>query len=179
MAVYYASGTRWRKSIAIFICLFVSDRLNRPRPGRAMSNLITTAIHLALFVTPAVTCASLYGLSKRIRPMKPDTSSVLSVIGLASQAFVHVALFISMLMLLPITPQKIPTLRWKSFFALYNLYGWALVDNAVYALIQGRLLWMALRNRRMGSTHVQDRGDGDTEKPQLRPPTLVLGQAFT
>ena len=65
--------------------------------------------------------------------------------GLASQTIVHIVLFFCMLMLPPIPLRSVPILPWKNFFALYNVYCWALVDNVILALVQWRLFWMALK----------------------------------
>jgi hypothetical protein len=75
-----------------------------------------------------------------------ERKSLLGILGLASQALMHVILAVSWLRLVRIPSDG--SRGWKFLFNWYNLFGWAPVDNVVFAIVQGRLFWSALQERK-------------------------------
>jgi hypothetical protein len=66
MAVFYDSGPRKLKIRTAVLCitaeLIMLLPLMRGTTGREMGGMLSSALHLVLFLNPAVTCAVLYAL---------------------------------------------------------------------------------------------------------------------
>lgn len=101
-----------------------------------------------MFINPIVTIigfASLF-VQARVTRSRPSPGA-LSIVGLAIQAvvFAVVALYWPLRMTIPREFWNMSPLR--SCITWYQLVGWAAVDNAVFAIVQAVLLWIAMRQR--------------------------------
>ncbi|KAJ5674965.1 uncharacterized protein N7477_004899 [Penicillium maclennaniae] len=132
-----------------------------------MAEMFTAdAPHLLPYLNPAVS-VGLYTFSTPIVPRRPDSTSLLSIAGLASQAMVHVILAVSWALMVRPRLDQILTFVWPALIMSYNFFWWPMVDNTVFAVLQGRLLWKACREKKVVAS--EDRHewlDGD-EKAEL------------
>jgi len=134
---------------------------------RALAVVFTADFpHLLLYINPALIYVGFYALSKRILPMTPDSTSPLSIAGLASQATVHGILTMSWALMVRPRLNHL-TLVWPALIMSYNFFWWPLVDNAIFAVLQGKLLWIALRGDKVISSEDQHEGQNDVKDALL------------
>lgn len=142
----------------------------RSSPNRSGGEDVSSFPHLLLFLNPAITglayCAFRQG---RVLPVNPDSSSSLSLAGLAGQSMMHFILAFKW-----ITEATIP---WENVFSgslplpgmwfFYNFFVWGFVDNMVLAVVNWRLYRTAQKERKMNAI-CDDREKGRDE-PLLGP----------
>jgi hypothetical protein len=83
--------------------------------------------------------------------VRPDGARALSLEGLAAQAVVFALLALSWLWRLRWPGSGVMIVSW------YQCVGFVSVDHAVFAVVQGVLLWIAVRRSRQGATTASDR----------------------
>jgi len=101
-----------------------------------------------IFINPIVTFISFASLFAQAREtLLQPSQGALSIAGLAIQAvvFAVVALYWPLRMTIPREFWDMSPVR--SFITRYQLVGWAAVDNAVFAIVQAVLLWIAMHRR--------------------------------
>lgn len=129
--------------------------------------MFTTTFPIPLpYINPAI-YVGFYTFGNPIVSRKPDSMSLLSIAGLASQAMVHGILAISWALMVRHGLSNILTFVWPAHLISYNFFWWPLVDNAVFAILQARLLWIAFRGRKVISSEDQEEyQDEDQEQCQ-------------
>lgn len=151
--LFYAPGSywsKWRLAICLGIAqLFTLQTLKSGKLDRDMGDSWTSFYHLPLYMNPAATCAVFYYVWPISKPrLKPHSTSTLGLLGLASQAVAHIILAFSWLSIMYAPYSSLISKPWAQIFFWYNTFLWAPVDNAIFAVIQGRLLWIALKERK-------------------------------
>jgi hypothetical protein len=121
--------------------------------GRSVERSLFGFFNFLMHVNPAVICVTAYVFSDLVYESRPDSTSLLSIVGLASQILIHIILPISWLGLLRIPYKTFLSFSLMGLVACYQLFIWALVDNAIFAVLQGWLLRMALKERKAMATH--------------------------
>jgi hypothetical protein len=104
---------------------------------------------ILLYSNPAVIYVSLYTFSQRPHPTGVDFTSPLALAGLASQVTVHGILTVSWTLMVRPRLNQILTNVWPALIMSYNFLWWPLLDNAIFTILQGRLLWLALRGKKV------------------------------
>lgn len=159
--IYYSSTSLIRKVTLIsllLICEFVSLLpLASGSDGRSVEISLFGFFNLLTRLNPAVICVTTYVFSDSVNRSRPDSTSLLSVVGIASQISIHILLPISWLWLIRIPYKMFLSFPLMGLVASYQLFGWALVDNALFAALQGWLLWMALKERKALATHRREK----------------------
>lgn len=123
---------------------------------RTMAEAFTTDFaFLLLYNNPAVIYVSSCTFSQRLLPTGVDSTSPLALAGLASQLTVHGILTISWSLMVRPRLNQILTLVWPALIMSYNFFWWPPVDNAIFTILQGRLLWIALRGEKVISSQGQ------------------------
>lgn len=112
---------------------------------------IVGGVH-TIFINPIVTIIAIAALSPQIRELRahPSNENALSLVGLAVQTVVFTAVALGWLFRL-----TLPELTWsrfslRVFIIWYQLVGWAAIDTAIFAVGQGVLLAIGLRQGRGG-----------------------------
>lgn len=128
-----------------------------------MAEIVTTDFSpLLLYINPAVIYMGLNTFSKRV-PTTPESPSSLSIAGLASQTTVHGILTVSWVLM--VRPRLVHlTQVWPALIMSWNFFWWPLVENAIFAVLQGRLLWIALRGEMVGSIESQHKVQDEDEE---------------
>jgi hypothetical protein len=153
-------------------------------PGNSRRTLVERFINgspLLLFYTnPALIYLGLSAFSKR-GPTKLDSTSPLSLAGIASQAGVHGILTMSWaLMVWPWFTKylmRLTVIPRLDLIKSWNLFLWPLVDNGIFAVLQGKLLWVAIRGRNVTSKEGRHRlqaMDEDEDEDEDEKTTLPL-----
>lgn len=122
--------------------------LIRGRPSRNIGGNLLSTLRMLLSINPAAIFVVIHGLSGQKILKKRDFASTMSMVGFASQIAVHIILAISFFSLVRIPLNAFVTFSWASMLFWYNLLGWPLVDNAIFAAVHGRLFWIALKERK-------------------------------
>jgi hypothetical protein len=86
--------------------------------------------------------------------------SALSLAGIASQDIVHGILTVFWALMVRPWSARMSTLVWPALIMSYSFFLWHLVDNVVFAALQGRLLWVAIRGRGVVSSEGQGKSSG-------------------
>jgi len=116
--------------------------------GRWLETILLGLFNIYSRIDPAVICVMTYVCIHSVNKTRPDSTSLLSIIGIISQILIHTILPIFWLGLIRVPFWVFLFPPWNGFAVFYELYGWVLLDNAFFAVLQGRLLWMALRQRK-------------------------------
>lgn len=158
-SVYFSCRSFRRKTWLIVLCglygLFILIPLIFGNSRRTMAEILTADFpHLLLYINPAVIYVGLSAFSKRTLPTRPDSTSPLSLAGLASQATVHGIMTVSWALMVRPRLNHL-TQVWPALIISYNFFWWPLVDNAIFVVLQGRLLWIALRGNKVISSEGQ------------------------
>lgn len=117
------------------------------------------SIFLSWFFTGSIIVA----ICSQIRETTSRPSHGLSLAGLAAQALVFTLVAISWTMRLSFPWHQVDHVTPELFPYWYEFFGWAAVDNAIFALVQAILPWITSRRPVQGS----DNASGETE-PLLR-----------
>lgn len=133
---------------------------------RTMAEIFTAAFpQLLLYTNPALIYLGYSTFFKRA-PTRPEPAStsppLLGLAGFASQAVVHGIL--AFFWAVKVRPWSTPftTLVWPAWIMSYNFFWWPLLDNAVLIVIQGKLLWIAIKGRKVIFRESQEKvRDGD------------------
>jgi hypothetical protein len=170
--ICYASGSFRQKAkilaIGVLGELLALLPVIRGKLDRDMGETIFSVFHLPFFTNPAATCAVYYALTIRKIPMKPGSTSALSLVGFASQAVAHVILGISWFVLVGFPCNALLSAPWPKLWAWYILFGWASVDNAIFAVMQGMLFWSAFKEReRVAAGRFQIKGQAEGKEGPL------------
>ncbi len=158
------------------------DSLTRLISGNFRRTLIETFTNrfLLFYTNPALVYLGWSAFSKR-GSTKPDSTSLLSLAGIASQVGVHGILTTSWaLMASPWFTKHLMTLTaipWPALIQSWNFSLWPLVDNGIFAVLQGKLLWVAIRGRKVASKEGQHKlqaVDEDEDEDEDGKTTLPL-----
>lgn len=103
---------------------------------------VFTYVHMTIF-NPIVTIMSIRSLFLQI-----PQAAALSIFGLASQALVFALVALSWTARVSFPAIPIDRISWYVLSTWYQLVGWAAVDNAVFAMVQFVLFYMAKRRRK-------------------------------
>lgn len=122
--------------------------LIRGRPRRNIAGDLFSTLRMPLFINPAVTFVVVLGLSGGKILKKRDFTSTVSIAGFAGRTTVHIILAISFFSLVQAPFNAFVTFSWASMRFWYNLLGWPLIDHAIFTVVQGRLFWIALKERK-------------------------------
>lgn len=123
---------------------------------------------LVLYTSPVSIYMGLNLFGKR--PLtRPDSPSFLSIVGLASQDAVHGILTVTWVLM--IRPQLSQLNQpWVVLFMMWSLFWWPMLDDTIWAGLQGRLLWVALKAKLVGSIEGQYKvEDKDEEIGSIQP----------
>ncbi|KAE8376157.1 hypothetical protein BDV26DRAFT_305782 [Aspergillus bertholletiae] len=142
--------------LSISLLAAVAYVLINPCGASCGSNGWVTAIFLGshlIFVNPVVTLLAIAALPAQLRVLKQHEHTALSLIGLASQAVIFTVLGFSWLFRVRLDYNLSDFFRtWGSFTSWYQLVGWVAVDNLIFAAVQGILLLVVLRRKKMAIT---------------------------
>jgi hypothetical protein len=120
---------------------------NSPKDDGRWFSAIFVGVHI-IFINPIITMLGFASLFAQAREtISRPSHRALSIVGLAIQVvvFAVVALCWPLRMTIPREYWDMPLLRrWMTW---YQLVGWATIDNAVFAIVQAVLLWIAMRRR--------------------------------
>lgn len=147
---------------------------------RTLVEIFTNGFPQLLFYTnPALVYLGWSAYASR-GPTKLDSTSPLSLAGIASQASVHSILTMSWaLMVWPWFTKylmRLTAIPWPALIKSWNLFLWPLVDNGIFAVRQGKLLWVAIRGRKVTKEgqHNLQAMDEDEDKDEDGETTLPL-----
>lgn len=121
---------------------------------------------LLLYINPSVIYLGLYTFSKHYKA-RPESMSALSLAGIASQAIVHGILTVFWALMVRSWSARMSTLVGPALIMSYSFLLWHLVDNVVFAALQGRLLWVAIRGRGVVSSEGQGKVQDEDEEASL------------
>lgn len=132
-------------------------------PNREWAVVLFSGLH-ALFISPVVTILSITTLYAQAREtlLRPSLQA-LSLVGLATQAVIFTIVAISWTMRVRFPWNVFEYFSLLYFTTWYQLVGWAAVDNAVFAIVQTVLLWLAIRH----TYRHTDRTPSDETEPLL------------
>lgn len=150
--LYCASGSFFQKARVLIASLLpvlaVLVPLIRGRPRRNIwGGKFFSTLRILLFTNPAVTFLVGHGLSGHKVLKIQDFTSTVSIAGFASQTTVHIILAIYFFSLVRIPFDEFVIWSWAGMRFWYDLLGWFLIDHAIFVAVQGRLLWIALKER--------------------------------
>jgi hypothetical protein len=154
VGIYYTSSPLKQKLLLISLSLFGAVKATLPlfegKPTRSMGGTWNEVLHLTLFMNPAVVYAIFHGVMPiGDEPVKPHSMSIWSLVGIATQTTFHIRIGLSWYHLAPRPPLRwFISTPWSGIWYWYNFIGWGYVENAAFAFIQGRFLWVALKERR-------------------------------
>ncbi|OJZ86806.1 hypothetical protein ASPFODRAFT_46332 [Aspergillus luchuensis CBS 106.47] len=123
--------------------------------------VMMSSVHV-IFVNPVTTILAFSALFCQTPKLRKGVSPprALSLRGLALQTGVFSVLALTWpFRIIYLGPEWDILSSWFALFNWYMLVGWVAVDSAVFALVQGILLWLACRNRK----HWHLAEDGETE----------------
>jgi hypothetical protein len=132
-------------ALVIFEISFPAEGSGAPEQDGRWFSEIFFGIH-SMLVNPVITLLGIISFLPQAREILSRRSpGALSIPGLAVQAvvFAAVALYWPWRM----SMGSLRDIPWGSLISWYQLVGWAAVDNAVFAVVQAALLWVALHRR--------------------------------
>jgi hypothetical protein len=161
---------------------FIPLILGNPRRS-SVRDFTNSSPQLLFYANPALIYLGLSIFLKRGLIKLDSTGTPLSLAGIASQTAVHgiVAVFWA-LMLGPGLIRgwrKSAILNWPTCVLLWNRDWWPVVDNGIFAMLQGKLLWVSFRGRKATSKEgrhelqaMDEEQDEDVEKETTLPLTV-------
>jgi hypothetical protein len=135
-----------------------------------MGDVLSSIPHVVLFLNPAITGLAYHAfIHDRALPENPDSSSTLSLVGLAGQSLMHLILAVKWITVVPIPWENVMSgsVPLPGLWFFYNFFGWGIVENIVFAVINGCLFRIA-RKQRKNRVVCDDREKGRDE-PLLGP----------
>ncbi|OKP09679.1 hypothetical protein PENSUB_4950 [Penicillium subrubescens] len=118
-------------------------------PHRDIGSIVPSISHVLLFLNPAVTGLAYHAfIYERVLPDSVDSSSIFSLVGLAGQYMMYLILALKWITTAPIPWEKAisGSVPLPGLWFFYNLFGWIIVENTVFAGINGNLFRVA-RNK--------------------------------
>ena len=173
VTLYYDDGPSKSKILNAFVfllCQVQGNPLLDALPHRGTGDILTSLPHIVLFLNPAITGLAYHAfLHERILPANADSSSILSLVGLAGQSVMHLILALKWITEAPIPWARVlsGSVPLPGLWFFYNFFGWGFVDNLMLALITANLFRIA-RKERNNTPTIDDREKGRGE-PLLGP----------
>lgn len=159
---------------------FIPMILGRPR-RLSVRGFTNTSPPLLLYASPALIYLFLSIFLNRGLAKLDSTGTPLSLAGIASQTAVHGIVAVSWALMVgpPLIRnwRKYAVIYWPNYVLLWNRFLWPLVDQGIFAVLQGKSLWVAIRGRKATSMEGRHKlqavdEDGDEEGEATLPLTI-------